>query len=154
MHALPIKDDSAWQSDELSRYLSDSRNPLRLSVLSAGRPLIVPLWYLVDDGYIWCASKPDAFVTRCIGNSASCGFDVSDNTIPYRGVRGQGTVDIVKDEGECILRELVKRYLPDTDSKFARWLLKGAENEVAIRISPEWITAWDFGQRMKGISPK
>ena len=152
MQALPIKPDSAWQSEELVAYLRETTNPLRLSILSGGRPLIVPLWFLVEGNAMWCASKASAHVVKRIGAGAACGFDVSDNTIPYRGVRGQGAVSIVESEGEAILRRLVDRYLPDPDTDFARWLLKGAKNEVAIRIEPDWMTAWDFGQRMREVT--
>ncbi len=68
--------------------------------------------------------------------------------MPYRGVRGQGEATLDDDRGEEILRKLVERYLPDPESSFAVWLLGRADREVAIRIDPVWVTAWDFADRM------
>lgn len=43
---------------------------------------------------------------------------------------------------------LDERYLGTRDSHFAKWLIDRRDNEVAIRIVPSWITAWDYAQRM------
>lgn len=152
MASLPVKPNSAWNSDELAAYLAETQNPLRLSVVSRGGPLIVPLWFLLDDAGLWCASKRDSFIAETIGSGAACGFDISDNTIPYRGVRGQGTVTIVESDGERVLRALIDRYLPSSESDFARWLLAGVDQEVAILIRPDWLTAWDFSTRMQYLT--
>lgn len=40
------------------------------------------------------------------------------------------------------------RYLGTRDSGFARWLLARQDREVAIRIEPDWLTSWDYGERM------
>lgn len=151
MASLPIKSKSAWNADEVAAYLTATENPLRLSVMSRGRPLIVPLWFLLDDAGLWCASKRDSYIVRKIGSESACGFDISDNTIPYRGVRGQGKATVVAAEGERVLRKLIDRYLPSSDSGFARWLLAGVDDEVAILIQPDWLTAWDFGARMQNL---
>ena len=152
MASLPVKSNSAWNANELSAYLADTRNPLRLSVASRGGPLIVPLWFLADDAGLWCASKRDSVIARAIGSGTACGFDISDNTIAYRGVRGQGHVSIVDADGERVLRALIDRYLPNSDSEFARWLLAGVDQEIAISIKPDWVSAWDFGQRMRNLT--
>ena len=151
MSSLPLRSNSAWNAGEVESYLAASRNPLRLSVSSEDCPLIVPLWFMHDDAGFWCATKRHSFIARTIGSSAACGFDISDNTMPYRGVRGQGRVMIVEDDGERVLHALVDRYLPSSESDFARWLQAGVINEVAILIRPEWMTAWDFSQRMRSV---
>ena len=152
MASLPIKPNSAWNVAEVTAYLAATQNPLRLSVMSGKRPLIVPLWFLHDDAGLWCASKRDSFIVRKIRAQHGCGFDISDNTIPYRGVRGQGTVAIVAGDGERVLRQLIDRYLPNPESEFARWLLAGVDQEVAILIEPAWLSAWDFSARMRKLN--
>ncbi len=154
MDSLPIKSNSAWNEEQLRAYLSDTRNPLRLGVMARRGPLIVPLWFLLDDAGLWCASKCDSFIVRAIGSGTACGIDISDNTIPYRGVRGQGTVTIVDADGERVLRALIDKYLPSSDSDFARWLLAAVDAEVAISIKPTWLTAWDFRARMQDLTIK
>ena len=149
---LTIRDSSAWDESQIRHYLDACRHPLRVAIDARDGPLIVPLWFCFRDGAFYCASRPDAFVVEAIRQSDRCGFDLSDNTVPYRGVRGQGKAAIVPDEGPATLRMLVARYLGNLDSEFARWLLSRSEDEVAIVIRPEWITAWDFGKRMQGLT--
>ena len=72
------------------------------------------------------------------------------NEPPYRGVRGQGRAHLLPEAGAARLEVLLDRYLGDRESNLARWLLSRAEDEVAIRIEPSWLTAWDFSARMGG----
>ena len=50
-----------------------------------------------------------------------------------------------------MLGRLIDRYLGDRKSRLARWLLGRAEEELAIRIEPRWISAWDYTERMRGV---
>jgi len=145
---LPVRSKSAWDTARINHYLDSSEHPLRISIISAGRPLIVPLWYEFDGQVFWCASPAHAKVVKLISKDGRCGFDLSDNAMPYRGVRGQGTAAIVSERGGDVLTRLIQRYLKRDDTAFARWLISRRDEEVAIRIQPEWITAWDFSDRM------
>ncbi len=151
---LPLRSSSAWGEGAVLDYLRESRNPMRLSVPSGDAPVIVALWYLIEGCDFLCASQADAFIVREIGRTIDasdngCGFDVSDSTFPYRGVRGQGRVDLVPDKGADVLDQLIERYLDASNQELANWLRKRSGTEVAIRISPQWLTSWDFSARMK-----
>jgi nitroimidazol reductase NimA-like FMN-containing flavoprotein (pyridoxamine 5'-phosphate oxidase superfamily) len=148
---LNVRESSSWTAEQISDYLQFCVHPLRLSLIANGAPLIVPLWFEFKDGCLWCACSGQATVARLASEQEKCGFDVSDNTMPYRGVRGQGSVTLSPADGEPALRSLIHRYLPRDDSEFARWLLSRADAEVAIVIRPDWVTAWDFSQRMSAL---
>ena len=49
---------------------------------------------------------------------------------------------------EEILRVLIERYLGDTDSKLASFLLARVERETAIAIEPQTLVSWDYQERM------
>ena len=151
MRSLQVREDSAWRSAQVADYLNTTRNPLRLSVVTRRAPLIVPLWFFLESGRLWCACQSDALLVRAIATGSDCGIDVSDNDIPYRGVRGQGRATVWPAEGPRVLRRLVDRYLPSAESEFAQWLLRRADCEVAIAVDPSWITAWDFSGRMTDV---
>lgn len=145
---LPVRSTSAWDSQQVTDYLQNAEQPLRLALISGDAPLVVPLWYQFVDGVFYCASPKHAKVIELIGRDPQCGFDVSTNEIPYKGVRGQGTAALLEEKGADALQALVQRYLKRTDSSFAQWLLSRAEDEVAIAIQPRWLSAWDFSSRM------
>ena len=69
--------------------------------------------------------------------------------MPYRGVRGQGRAELSRADGPAVLLRLIDRYLHSRDSTFARWLISRQQDEVAVRIEPDWLTAWDFSGRMR-----
>jgi hypothetical protein len=77
-----------------------------------------------------------------------CAFEVAPETAPYRGVRGQGLAELHEERGEEILRLLIDRYLEDSTSRLARWLLSRARQETAIAIEPLTLLSWDFRERM------
>lgn len=148
--AVPtIRSGSAWTADGIARYLREAEIPVRLACIGAdGAPLLCSLWYLFDDGAIWCATRQDARLVDWLRRDRRCAFEVSGEQAPYRGVRGQGQALLCPAEGPAVLSRLIDRYLKTRDSGFARWLLSRQAEEVAIRIQPDWVTSWDFAQRM------
>lgn len=144
---LPLRATSAWNQTQAASYLSNHEEPLRLSLIANGAPLILPLWFIFENGGFYCASPANAYVARLIANQPDCGFDISGNEMPYCGIRGQGKATI-EAHGEQMLERLADRYLKDSRPEFKRWLLSRQGDEIAIRIVPTWATAWDFSSRM------
>jgi hypothetical protein len=134
-------------------YLAEQRIPLRLACASrSGAPALVSLWYLPEGGVLWCATPARARVVRWLEAEPRCGFEVSGNEMPYRGVRGRGRARIDAARGDEMLRRLVHRYLGRDDTPFARWLLSRDEPEVAIAVEIERLSSWDFSARMEARS--
>ena len=145
-----IKKSSHWELNQIEAFLHECVIPVRLaSINGEGKPLVCSLWFLYDDGAIWCATKASASVAGFLTQSSDCGFEIAPEAMPYRGVRGQGVVSILPDQGLPVLLRLIDRYLGSRDSGFAQWLIAQANDEVAIRIDPDWYTAWDFTKRME-----
>lgn len=122
--------------------------PLRLAVNTRHGPLIVPLWFVFRNDRIWCASQEDSVVVRALQADPGCGYDLSTNDMPYRGIRGRGSVRCIPESGGQVLEELIDRYQVNPDSRLARWLLSRSDTEVAIEITPVWQTEWDYSERM------
>ena len=145
-----VKKTSAWDQQSIDAFLRSTVIPVRLACSDAeGVPLICSLWYLYDNEVIWCATQQSAAIVRLIEDQRQCGFEIAPEAMPYRGVRGQGKVTLLSDEGEAVLLRLIDRYLGKRDSDFAQWLVRRAETEVAIKIQPDWFTSWDFSRRMR-----
>lgn len=136
---------------EAERWLAGAGIPVRLScVRGSGWPVVLSLWYLYDQGKLYCATQRRAKVVRYLRENPRCAFEVSVNEKPYRGVRGWGNAAIEPALGEGVLRRLLQKYLGGTHSPLARQLLAKADAEVAIVIAPQRWHSWDYTARMKG----
>jgi len=151
-----IRSSSKWALPEIEVFLRECVVPLRLACLTPrGIPIVCSLWYLYDEGALWCATQADAKVAAYLEKHSFCGFEIAPDALPYRGVRGQGKVTCSQERGLDVLWRLIDRYLGSRDSEFARWLISRASSELAIRIEPSWLTAWDFSPRMgSGLTPR
>lgn len=140
----------AWTESQLATFLAESRIPIRIAVQRGNGSLwLVTLWYRYRDGAFDCATWANADVVRFLRNDDRVGFEISTNDPPYMGVRGNGTASMARDEEKATLRALVERYLGDTDSSLAQWLLNDERDEVRIRIHPKELYTWDYTDRMR-----
>jgi len=138
-----------WAADAIERHLQTAVLPIRLASIAAdGAPVVLSLWYLYEDGAIWCATQRTARLIARLQREPRCGFEIAADTIPYRGIRGRARATIDGQRGAILLSRLITRYLGGTDSALASRLLARAEHEVAIRLDPMRVSTWDFTKRM------
>ena len=141
-------------------FLKSVKVPLRLSVADDNQPLIVPLWFIYNEGVLWCACHRNSYIVGRLSklmceqeDTWPCAFDISTNEIPYKGVAGTGVLALDSEEGADSLQKLVGRYLGTEETDFSRWLLSRAADEVALCIKPVTVRAWDFSERMQDVEP-
>ena len=145
-----LSSTSAWSADEVEAFLSSYRAPLRVAFQAQnGFPLICSLWFSYEGGRILCASNEKSRVVACAHTNPKCAIELAPNEPPYFGVRGRGNVSVLRQGGGELLGRLIDRYLEDRDSDLARWLLGRAEQEVCLSIELEWLTSWDYRDRME-----
>ena len=138
-----------WSTEQIEHFLRESRAPIRLACNGAsGHPVLASLWFVPLDGRLWCATQRTARVVSHLSRDPRCAFEVSVESPPYRGVRGQGGATLHEGRGEEILRMLIDRYLEDSTSQLARFLLARVEHEIAIAIEPRTLVSWDYQERM------
>lgn len=136
-----------WTADQARAHLAEARIPVRLA--SSGTfPLVQSLWFLFEDDALWCATQADAVVTRRLQREPRCGFEISADLPPYRGVRGTGIASIEPTAAATVLPRLIERYVGDEPTPLSTWLLSRLDTEVAIRIGDLAITTWDYSGRM------
>ena len=146
---LKLRSSSVWTEAQVEAYLQAAEIPVRLGSMSDGAPMVSSLWYLYEDGAIWCATRSDAKLARWLEDTPRCAFEVAGDNMPYKGVRGQGVATLDAALGQELLLRLIDRYLKDRHSDFAKWLIARSADEMAICIRPEWLTSWDFSGRMR-----
>jgi nitroimidazol reductase NimA-like FMN-containing flavoprotein (pyridoxamine 5'-phosphate oxidase superfamily) len=142
-----------WSTEQIERFLEESRAPIRLACNGvSGHPVLASLWFVPLDGKLWCATQRTASVVSHLSRDPRCAFEVSVESPPYCGVRGQGLATLHDDRGEEILRVLIDRYLGDSTSRLARFLLARVEHETAIAIEPQTLVSWDYRERMGDVA--
>ncbi|WP_137287426.1 pyridoxamine 5'-phosphate oxidase family protein [Halorussus salinisoli] len=139
-----------WSQAEVESYLDEAAVPVRIACHRPDESLwMVALWYRYRDGTFECSTWARADVVTYLRNDSEVAFEVSSNHPPYRGVRGNGSASLSRDEGKSVLRDLLERYLGGTDSELATWLLSEDRDEVRIRIRPRRVYSWDYTDRME-----
>jgi len=133
----------------VEKYLAECRIPVRLACANEkGWPVVLSLWYLFEDGALYCATQEAAKVVGYLRREPRCAFEVAADEPPYCGVRGRALATIEPARGPEILERLLRRYLGGIDNPLAERLLGKKESEVAIRLEPQSRYVWNFGERM------
>ena len=136
----------------IEEYLKETNIPVRLSTATAsGWPIVLSLWYLYEEGGLYCATPESAVVVTCLRQEPRCGFEVAADQPPYCGVRGRALARIDEDRGLEILERLLIRYLGGIDNSLARNLLTRPSPEVAIRLELQSAYTWNFSRRMADL---
>lgn len=147
---MKVLKKSAWSKQEIYDYLDHTKTPMRLACIdSHGYPVICSLWFIRSGEELWAASHQRSHLVQLLQENPKVGFEIATNTFPYKGVRGQANVELIENHKVDALEDLVARYLNDTNQALASWLLSRSDQEIAIRIRPGAISAWDYSSRMK-----
>ena len=135
---------------EIEQFLREVTIPVRIACHTPGDRLwMLSLWFRYADGCLHCATSKQAAVVGYLEHDDQVAFEVSTNHPPYRGVRGGGVASVRDDPEKALLRELLERYLGDTETPLGRRLLSEKREEVTISIDPSVVFGWDFTDRMK-----
>lgn len=141
----------SWSGAEIESFLASARAPLRLSFVSKNGPLIVPVWFEYESSRFVACSPNDSLLVAGLRANPEVAFDVSTNEIPYRGVRGRGLAHCSAAADKTALEGLLNRYLANTNNDLSRWLLSRTGTEAVIEITIDYLSSWDFSDRMGGI---
>ena len=136
-------------SISIEKYLQETKIPIRLScVMESGWPVVLSLWYLFENGSLYCATPENAKVVSYLRAEPRCSFEVASDLPPYCGVRGRAAATIDPDRGVEIFERLLFRYLGGINNPLAKKLLGRPIPEVAIRLDPQSFYTWNFSDRM------
>ena len=137
---------------EMNIFLDNVRIPLRLACKTkTDWPMVISLWFLHQEGFLYCATQKSAKIVSYLKNDARCAFEIAEDRPPYCGIRGQARARIDETLGIDILEKLLVRYLGDMNNDLASNLLAKSETEVAIVLEPIRTFTWDYSDRMADI---
>jgi nitroimidazol reductase NimA-like FMN-containing flavoprotein (pyridoxamine 5'-phosphate oxidase superfamily) len=138
-------------TEEIDKFIPDSKIPIRIAFIkSTDLPAVISLWYVCKDGKIYCATQKTAKIVSYLQKKSVCGFEIAADKPPYKGIRGEGTVQILNETGAYVLDLLIDKYLGEKESTLSKFLRNNSKTEVAIEITPQKIFHYDYSKRMKG----
>lgn len=139
-------------TQEIDQFISDSKIPIRIAFMkSTDFPAVISLWYVSNNGKIYCAAQKTAKIVSYLKQNPLCGFEIAADKPPYKGIRGEGTVQILNETGTYVLELLMKKYLGEKESTLSKFLRDNSKTEVAIEITPQKIFHYDYTKKMKGV---
>ncbi len=130
-------------SDRVIDFLSEGTRTGKLGYVARdGRPLIAPLWFVVDDGDLVFNTGGDTAKARALRRDPRVVLCVDDDRPPFSFVQVQGTVTCGEDQAE-LLRTATRiggRYMgAERAEEFGR--RNGVPGELVVRITPTKVIA-------------
>ena len=139
-------------AEEINKFIPDLKIPIRVGFIKSNDvPAVISLWYVCNDGKIYCASQKTAKIVSYLKKNPLCGFEIAADKPPYKGMRGEGTARILNETGVYVLDLLIEKYLGEKESTLSKLLRNNSKTEVAIEITPQKIFHYDYSKRMKDV---
>jgi PPOX class probable F420-dependent enzyme len=129
--------------DEVRAFLSDGTRTGKLAYLGAtGRPLVAPVWFVVDgDGIVFNTGK-DTVKGRALARDPRVSLCVDLERPPYAFVQVQAEAELSEDPEELVrtATAIGARYMgADRAEEFGR--RNGVPGELVVRLRPVKVIA-------------
>ena len=142
--------------DEVRDFLVNSKKNVHISTLDEkGEPNIHPTWYYFDnnDDKLYIESGKESKKTRNLRRNSIVYYCIDDDKIPYKGVRGKGTVRISDDVDYNLskVERIVVKYLGSVGHPMSQTIISSIRNKEAIimEVTPKFYATWDHGKVKK-----
>lgn len=125
-------------SDKVAEFLTTgTRTGMLGYVASDGRPLVAPVWFIVDDGDLVFNTGAATAKGRALSRDPRVVICVDDPHPPYSFVQVQGVAEVTEDAADllAIATRIGARYMgTDRADEFGR--RNAVPGELLVRIRP------------------
>jgi PPOX class probable F420-dependent enzyme len=130
-------------SDKVVEFLSAGTRTGMLGYVAAdGRPLVAPVWFVVDDGQLVFNTHRNASKSRALARDSRVVMCVDDPHPPYSFVQVQGVATVTEGPQDVldIATRTGARYMgADRADEFGR--RNAVPGEVVVRVRPTKVIA-------------
>lgn len=130
-------------SDDVIAFLSEGTRTAMLGYVAAdGRPLVAPVWFVVDDGQLVFNTGKDTAKGRALRRDPRVVVCVDDPHPPYSFVQVQGVAELSEDPEDlvAVATRAGGRYMgADKAEEYGR--RNGVPGELVVRIRPTKVLA-------------
>jgi len=146
----PRRDQIKMTDEELHAFLAEQKVMQCVTMGPAGRPHLMPLWYVPDEGFGlrgWTYAKSQKAKNLERDPRATVGIDTGVEYHELRGVMFECDVEVERDTERVADYglALVERYAggaPEAREAFR----KQAEKRVGLRFTPTRTVTWDHSK--------
>ena len=125
-------------SDDVIAFLSEGTRTAKLAYVAAdGRPLVAPVWFIVDGGQLVFNTGKVTAKGRALSRDPRVAICVDDQDPPFSFVQVQGTVSLGEEPDELLdtATRIAARYIgADRAEEFGR--RNGVAGELVVRVTP------------------
>jgi PPOX class probable F420-dependent enzyme len=126
-------------SEDVVAFLSGGTRTGKLGYVAAdGRPLVAPVWFIVDRNQLVFNTAKQTAKSRALSRDPRVVMCVDDQHPPYSFVQVQGTASISEDPDEVLdtATRIGGRYMgADRAEEYGR--RNGVPGELVVRITPK-----------------
>jgi len=128
---------------EISAFLTAGTRTGKLAWTSAdGRPLVAPVWFVVEDGCLVFNTGKDSAKGRALARDPRVALCVDLEEPPYGFVQVQGRAELSEEPSELVrsATAIAARYMGrDRAEEFGK--RNGVPGELAVRVRPDKVIA-------------
>jgi len=128
---------------EVHSFLAEGTRTAKFAYLSpAGRPLVAPVWFIVEDEDLIFNTGKDTVKGRFLARERAVAICVDLEKEPYGFVQVQGRAELSDDPGELLrtATAIAARYVgPDRAEEFGQ--RNGVPGELVVRVRPTKVLA-------------
>jgi general stress protein 26 len=136
---------------EVDAFLQSRLNVQLATIDEMGDPNIQPLWFYYDGaGTLYIMTPKMSKKVQNIRGRPTIYFSIDDESLPYKGVKGKGTVTVIEDRALVVplVEKINIKYLGTLDQPIAKRTMENARNgtQVLLKVQPHFFSTWDFGK--------
>jgi PPOX class probable F420-dependent enzyme len=128
---------------EVAAFLAEGTHTGKLAWTTAdGRPLVAPIWFIVEDGCVVFNTGKDTAKGRALARDPRATLCVDLEEPPYGFVQVQGTAELSEDPAELLrtATAIAGRYMgQDKAEEFGK--RNGVPGELLVRLRPAKVIA-------------
>ena len=128
---------------EVSAFLQAGTRTGKLSYTGVdGRPLVAPVWFIVEDGRVVFNTGKETAKGRALARDSRATLCVDLEEPPYAFVQVQGNAELSEDPGELLrtATAIAARYVgPELADEFGK--RNGVPGELVVRLRPTKVLA-------------
>ncbi|KRE25337.1 F420-dependent protein [Mycobacterium sp. Soil538] len=130
-------------TEDVIAFLSEGTRTAKLGYLASdGRPLVAPVWFVVDGGDLVFNTGRDTAKGRALARDPRVVICIDDERPPFSFVQVQGTATTSEDPDElvAVATRIGGRYMgADRAEEFGR--RNGVPGELIVRVTPTKVIA-------------